>query len=89
MGIMGYVSVWALGAFSNADPAGARFTGTQQEKFLITGLFGVLLVFGFVSFVAGLWQVVFGRRNKIFVWTVVGLAALIAIGGGAVILLFD
>jgi len=81
--MMGYISLWAI------DAAGkGRFTGTQQEKLLIFGLFGVLLTFGFWSFVTGLWQVVTGRRNKILAWLVVGLGLLISIGGGAVAVFF-
>jgi hypothetical protein len=87
--MMGYISIWALSAFNNDAPGGARFTGSQQEKQIIISLFSVLILFGMMSFITGMWQLVFGRRNKLFVWAVLGLGVLVAIGGGAVIWLFD
>ena len=89
MGMMGYISVWALNVFNHDAPGGARFTGTAQEKQLIISLFAALILFGVMSFITGLWQLIFGRRNKLFVWAVLGLGTLVAIGGGAVIWLFD
>ena len=89
IGMMGYISLWALTAVDSTTQGGSRFTGTQQEKMLIFGLFGVLLVFGFVSFAGGIWQVIFGRRSKAIVWIGLALGLLIAIGGGAVIALFN
>jgi hypothetical protein len=88
-GMMGYISLWAFNVFDNDAPGQARFTGTQQEKQIIISLFAVLILFGVMSFVTGLWQLIFGRRNKLFVWAVLGLGVLVAIGGGAVIWLFD
>jgi hypothetical protein len=84
MGVMGSVTIWAINVFNSPATGGTRFTGTQQEKMLILGLFGVLMVFGFLSFIAGLWQLILGRRNKIFVWAGVGLGALILIGAVAI-----
>jgi hypothetical protein len=89
MGMMSYISVWAMSVFDGTGLGGARFTGTEQQKLLIMGLFGSLILFGFVCFAAGLWQLILGRRNKIFVWAVVGLAILVAIGGGSTVWLID
>ena len=89
IGIMSYIWIWTMGVFANAAPGGARFTGTQDQKLSIIGLFASLLLFGFVSFAAGMWQLILGTRNRIFVWAVVGVSILIAIGGGAVLWSFD
>jgi len=88
MGLIGYVSVWSLAAVSSTTPGGARFTGTEQEKLLIFGLFAILMLFGFLSFAAGLWQLIFGRRSKVFVRITLALGVLIALGAGAIILTF-
>jgi len=88
MGMIGYISLWAIDAVAGTTGQ-SRFTGTQQEKLMIFALFGVLMVFGFLSFVTGLFQLIAGRRNKLFVWAMVAFAALVFLGGGAVIWLFE
>ncbi|MEO7540267.1 MAG: hypothetical protein ABIV21_09575 [Pyrinomonadaceae bacterium] len=88
IGMMGYISLWALTAVDSTSPVGARFTGTQQEKMLIFALFAVLIIFGLVSFAGGIWQIIAGRRSKAVVWIGLALGLLVAIGGGAVIALF-
>ena len=88
MGMIGYISLWAIDAVSGTAGQ-SRFTGTQQEKLMIFALFGVLMIFGFLSFVTGLFQLIAGRRNKLFIWAMVVVAFLIFLGGGAVIWLFD
>lgn len=77
---MVYLLSWALAAFRTADPTGAKFNGDEQQKLVILGLFGVLFAFGLISFATGVWQVVFGRRSKPFVWAMVAIAALIGFG---------
>ena len=89
VGMMSYILLWALAAFSNTNTLNARFTGTEQQKMLILFLFGILILFGLASCVTGLWQLIFGRRNKIFVWSMYGMAVLISLGGGLVFWLFN
>lgn len=87
--IVGYIALWAANALDATSSVGPQFTGTAQEKLLIFALFGCLFIFGCASLLAGLWQLVFGRRNRVFVWCIVGLAILVALAGGAVIVPFD
>ncbi len=89
MGFMGYLLIWALAAFGNVNGPGAKFTGTREEKMMIIGLFSTLIIFGLMSLVTGGWQVAFGRRNRLLSWLVLGIGGLLAVGTGAVILLFD
>src|SRR5258706_12941633 len=42
---------------------GSSFTGTRNDLILIFGAFGFVIFFGFVALIAGLWQLIFGRRN--------------------------
>jgi len=77
---MAYLLLWALAAFRATDPTGAKFTGDEQQKIVILSLFGVLIAFGLASFATGLWQLVFGRRSKAFVWAIVALALLVGLG---------
>lgn len=89
MSMMGYLLIWALAAFRNTSTSGARFTGTEQEKLMIVALFSTLILFGFMSLVTGGWQLIFGRRNRTLAWSVLGLGALLAIGTGAILWIFD
>ncbi|HEX8131748.1 MAG TPA: hypothetical protein VF527_21815 [Pyrinomonadaceae bacterium] len=58
--------------------AGARFTGTPEQAFLILALFGLVIVFGLGSILSGLWQIKTGRRNKwLFVIMIVLFVVLI------------
>jgi hypothetical protein len=78
---MVYLLLWALAAFRATDATGAQFTGDEQQTLVILGLFGVLIAFGLASFATGIWQLVFGRRSKGFVWAMVVLALLVGLGG--------
>lgn len=89
MAMMTKILLWELAAFANTNSLNARFNGTEQQKMLIFCLFVVLILFGFASFATGIWQLIFGRRNKLFVWGMYGLSLLIAVGSGLVFWFFD
>ena len=44
---------------------------------LILGLFGVIIVFGFVAVAAGIWQIVTGRRSIVIIVVVLVLALIL------------
>ena len=81
MGMMGYITVWMINLLNNPTPNGGKFTGTNEQLMMIFALFGSVILFGFVSFLTGLWQFILGWRNKLFTWTVVGLGILLFVGG--------
>ncbi len=84
-GLMGYLLIWAWAAFSNTGSSGARFTGTDQEKLLIIGLFSILILFGIFSLATGSWQLIFGRRNNVLSWVVIGIGIILAVMTAAII----
>jgi hypothetical protein len=47
-------------------------------------VFALVFFIGLTAFTAGLWQVVFGRRNLILVWIMLGLGGIFFILGIAV-----
>ena len=60
---------------------GSRFTGTPEQALLIFGLFGVLILFGLVAMLNGIWQIKFGRRNKwLFIVVLVLTGLLVFLG---------
>ncbi|MEO6656491.1 MAG: hypothetical protein ABIO36_10455 [Pyrinomonadaceae bacterium] len=68
MAIMGYVSLSMLDAINLTTPAHGGFNGTREQMVMIFGICGLVITFGFVSFITGLWQTIIGRRNKLLVW---------------------
>ena len=80
-----YLLVWVIAAFGNSGSTGPRFNGTPQEKLMIVALFSALILFGLFSLITGAWQLIFGRRNRVLAWTVVGIGIVLAVGAGAVI----
>ena len=78
-GVMGWLLVWT--SDRAAAQTGSRFTGTREQLLTIYGLYGIILLFGVISFVAGMWQLILGSRSKIFVRSLVGLGVLVF--GGA------
>ena len=86
---LGYVALWMRSPVSDGGIAHSRFTGTPEQQLLVFGLVGVIILFGFVAFITGLFSLVLGRRNKWFVRIVVGLGVIIFIGFCSVFWVFD
>ncbi|MFT3745911.1 MAG: hypothetical protein QM785_16685 [Pyrinomonadaceae bacterium] len=86
--IVGYISIWMLDVIYNSGPGKARFNGTEQEKYGILALFATILIFAVGSFLTGVWQAAFGRRNKTLSWILIGVAVLIYVGGGLIAVLY-
>ncbi len=78
---MGYLALWVTNASTGATPVGPKFNGTPEQLMGIYGLFGAIFLFGLLSFAAGMWQLVFGRRNKLFVWVIAAAGILLFLGG--------
>lgn len=81
--VMGAITVWSVGMISNSGKPGAtsKFTGTKDQMYLMFGIFGFVLLFGFTSLVAGLWQLLFGRRNMMLIYIILGLGVIFLVGG--------
>ena len=68
-----------------SDPkASTRFTGSESDMMFMFGIFALVFFFGLTSFVAGLWQVIFGKRNLILVWIMLGLGGIFMLAGAVV-----
>jgi hypothetical protein len=83
---MAVISLWVynLAQQSSASGVTSRFTGTKNQMLMMFGIFGLVILFGIVSLITGLWQLVFGKRNKTLTWVVLGLGVIFVIGGLAV-----
>src|SRR5687768_3154042 len=76
LGVMGPVTYYTLPELTHPGQEladGTRFTGSGDEADMILWLFGLVLLFGLVALLTGLWQVATGRRNR---WVSIGAVAL-------------
>lgn len=81
--MMGAITFFAIGLVSQSGKTGtgARFSGTKDQMYIMFGIFGFVLLFGFTSLVAGLWQLLFGRRNMMLIYIILGLGVIFLVGG--------
>ncbi len=81
--VMGAITLWAVALVQQTGKPGvtARFNGTKDQMIIMFGVFGFVLLFGFVSLTAGLWQLIFGRRNMVLVYAILALGAVFLVGG--------
>ena len=77
------VFVWLMLAGAMQDPRNAKDIRADMPALIaIYGLFAVVVLFGLHSILIGVWQVIVGRRNKIFIWTMWAiLFALLFVAG--------
>jgi len=74
---MAMLTLWAYKLIHKSGSSGARFTGTEEQMHTMLSVFGFVFVFGLVGVVAGLWQLIFGRRNLVLVGIMIVLAVLL------------
>jgi len=85
MGGMAVLSWIMYGIVNNTDPrATTKFTGSESDMMFMFAVFALVFFIGLTAFVAGLWQVIFGKRNLILVWIMLGLGAIFVVLGTAV-----
>ena len=77
---------WVMyGVINNNDPrASTKFTGSESDMMFMFGVFALVFFIGLTSLAAGLWQVIFGKRNLILVWIMLGLGGIFFLIGTAV-----
>jgi hypothetical protein len=84
LGIMGWLSFWIYGTMSNAGNSGSRFNGSPKDILFIVFAFSLVISISFAALAGGIWQIIFGKRNKLIVFAVLGLGIIFAITGFAV-----
>ena len=62
---------------SNEPGATSRFTGDASDALLVYAIFGLVLALGLTFVVAGVWQIVYGRRSKSVIFVVIILVAVL------------
>ena len=75
-----FVTTMLMEAAKNPK-TGAKFNGDQNMLVMIYLIFAGVIAMGVTVTIAGLWQVVFGRRNMFLIWIFFGLIFLTLLVG--------
>lgn len=78
--IMAFVAMFMYGALTQ-KANGSRFNGSEAELMFAVGIIGLTFVVGVAFALAGVWQIVFGRRNTVIVWISIGLVIVLLVVG--------
>jgi hypothetical protein len=82
IGLMSWLSFWIYNAITKSgEPGQGTFRGGPEIIGFIIVVFGLVLTFGFFAAISGLWQIIYGKRNKVLTFIVIILGiAFIGIG---------
>ena len=80
---MGALGIYLGQVIAHSDDPGAttRFTGGPEEVKFIMIVFGLVIAFGFGSMAGGIWQIKYGKPNRVLmigIFVVAGILYLIA-----------
>ena len=84
LGIMSWLSFWIYGTMSNAGSSGSHFNGGPKDVLFIVFIFGLVISISLAATAGGIWQIIFGKRNKLIVFAVFGLGIIFLLTGFAV-----
>lgn len=86
MGGMTILTVIITGVIAKSDnpKSTSRFNGSESDMVFMYSIFALVFAFGLTSAVAGVWQIIFGRGNKLLTWIILGLAIIFIIAGNVV-----
>jgi hypothetical protein len=78
---MAGLTVLILGIMTNPTQSSTHFTGTQEDALFMFGVFGLVGAIGLSSMAGGVWQIWYGKRNKVVGYVVLGLALVFLVIG--------
>lgn len=80
---MSVIAFFIYNTVQQSDKPGAtsKFTGSENDILIIIAIFGLVILFGIIGLITGLWQLIFGRRNLILVYSLLAIGAVLFIGG--------
>ena len=84
--LMGAVTIFVIGVVYQAADSG-RSSRLMEEATVfvaIFGLFALVIMFGLTCIGAGVWQILFGKRNKYIKYIILGLTFLLFTVGAIV-----
>jgi predicted RNA-binding Zn-ribbon protein involved in translation (DUF1610 family) len=81
---MSWLSLRIYGTIANPSDSGSHFNGTPKDMLFIIFAFGLVISISPAVTAGGLWQIIFGKRNKLIVFAVLVLGVVFAAIGLAV-----
>ena len=79
---IGAIAVFVGALVAYPEKWGAHFNaGDDRQLFIIFGILAVIFALGLTFTLAGIWQIIFARRNRFLVWT--ALFLIFVVFGGA------
>jgi uncharacterized paraquat-inducible protein A len=78
MGII-FLNTWPTFSNPGVEIDGSRFTGTAEQGRQALTLFAVVLVFGLLAVVNGIYMLVTRQQSKVFIILTLGLAAVLIV----------
>lgn len=73
---------------SNNPNATSRFTGSHEQIMAMFTIFGVVMSIGVAAFLAGLWQLIFGRRSLVLIYIMLMLGVIFMIAATVIPAIF-
>lgn len=77
--MMAFVGLFVFGSL--AQTPASRFNGSETELLFVVGIISLTFIVGVSFAFAGLWQIIFGRRNTVIVWVSIGLVIVLFVIG--------
>ncbi|HEY0427260.1 MAG TPA: hypothetical protein VGC76_05600 [Pyrinomonadaceae bacterium] len=78
--MMAGVMILIAGVFANPESA-VKLKSDETEMLFAFGIIGLTFTVGVSFALAGVWQIIFGRRNTIIVWIALILVGILVIAG--------
>ena len=83
---MSILGVYLGSIISNSNDPGAtsRFSGGPQDVMFIVVIFGLVISFGLASIAGGIWQIIYGKPNRMIIVVVFVIAGILFVIARAV-----
>lgn len=77
--MMAAVAALMVGVFAQAEAS--KFRGEEDKMLFAFGIIGLTFTVGAAFAIAGVWQIIVGRRNTVIVWIALILVGILVIAG--------
>jgi ribosomal protein L40E len=77
--MMAAVAIFMVGAFSKLPQS--KISGEEDKLLFAFGIVGLTFAVGVAFSIAGVLQIIFGKRNALVVWVSLGLVGILLVAG--------
>ena len=81
LGFMSWLSLWTYGTIAHPTASGSHYNGTPKDMMFMIFVYGLVMAIALGAMAGGLWQIVFGKRNKLIVFAVIVLGIAFVVTG--------